>query len=130
MGVDLTLLPVDWVTKEGDFVCLRSFDLDRNCVIDKFSNIKRYPISGRVYWPIEPMPAEVQKLMPTDDPITGGPLQGAMFGWATEQDLRYVYAKDIRQAFENLREGNDYERAAIAYISNLFDRTEVILYWW
>jgi hypothetical protein len=135
VGVDLTLLPALHETDTGDLVCPIAFDLDLRAVIDPFLGIERHRPAGRVFWPIEKIPDGEVSLWESwrDAPYVGGLLQYSMFGWATE-DLRYVLAGDIRTAFAGLAdvlsEVNDFERAAIAYVSALEPQTKVVLYSW
>ena len=129
MGVDLTLLPVSYVTNEGDLICLHAFDLDLNAVIAPFWDMKRGRHHGKIFWPIE---KESQDVAPWGAYI-GGLLQNSRFGWATTEPS-FVLAGEVRQAFAALghvlAEANDFERAAIAYISALEPSTKVFVVSW
>jgi hypothetical protein len=133
VGVDLALLPVDEVTSDGDFICNLWFYLDLNCLIDPFVSLPRYPVSGKVFWPIEPVPQRMLEQLPQNTPFMRFMGEPVVFASATEPDLKFVYVEDIRRAFEDsavdISEANDFERAAIAYVLNLDDRKQVVLYW-
>ena len=129
MGVDLTLLPVAYETDEGDLICLHAFDLDLNAVIAPFWDMKRGRHHGKVFWPIE---QQAEEAAPWGAYI-GGPLQNSRFGWATTEPS-FVLAGEVRQVFaalgDVLAEANDFERAAIAYISALEPSTKVFAVSW
>lgn len=131
MGVDLILLPVDTEEADGTLICSRWFYLDMRCVVDRFLDIERYPVVGKVYWPIESIPAPLGALLPPNLPWPNG--HPIMFGMATVSPITYVLAKDVRQSFvsnpQALDDVNDFEIAAIAYVSSLYDTTKVLLYW-
>lgn len=131
MGVDLMLLPVDTEKEDGTLICSRWFILDLSFVIARIHDIEKQPVVGRVYWPIEPIPTAVLSLLPAGIPWPDG--QPLMFGLATQNPIFYVLAKDVRKVFEvdpiPADEINDFEKAAIAYISSLFDTTKILLHW-
>jgi len=134
MGVDLTLLPVDRVTQAGDWLCTHAFDLDLNRVIWPLLELRKQPVPGRVWWPIEDMSDAMRALVPEPWPHIGGPLQGAMFGVASEKGLQYALAKEIGAAILeaelDVASINWFERAALAYIAALPGDTKVVFYVW
>jgi hypothetical protein len=133
MGVDLTLLPVEEETADGSLICNLWFYLDLSLIIAPFVSMQRTAVSGNVFWPIERVPQFVIETLPQDAPLMTFLGEFVMFAIATKPDLEFVYAEDVRRAFENnvvdMDEVNDFERAAIAYISNLDGRKKIVLYW-
>jgi hypothetical protein len=131
MGVDLTLLPVSHVTDEGDMICLHAFDLDLSDVIAPFWEMKRGRHHGRIFWPIEKASDDAAPWSAA--PYIGGQLQNSRFGWATES-ASFVLAGDVQQTFaalvDLLADANDFERAAIAYVSALEPSTKVFVVSW
>jgi hypothetical protein len=133
MGVDLLLAPVEYVTAEGEWICLNVFTFDLNEIVSPFVQLRRLPVSTPVFWTISAMPADLVDRLPPR-PYLGGPWQDAVFGRATETDLRYVLAEDVRAVVAGLDIGLDEinvtERAALAYICALPDAWEVIIATW
>lgn len=133
MGIDLTLLPVDEVTQDGDFKCNIWFYLDLNSLVALFNSMPRSAVCGNVFWPIERVPDSLRANLPPDTPFMDFLGEPVMFANATVPDLKFVYAGDVRRALENavldLTDVNDFERAAIAYILNLDDQKQIVLFW-
>ena len=131
MGVDLTLLPVSYETNEGVLICLHAFQLELSSVKDPFLTMQRQWHHGKLFWPVEEAGDDVVPWGAA--PYIGTPLQNSRFGWATKEQP-FVLASDIQKTFaalsDVLEEVNDFERAAIAYVSALFPSTKVFVVSW
>lgn len=135
MGVDLTLLPVQFETDTGDLVCVHAFDLHLNSMVMPFWDMPSQVAVGLVSWPFEKMDAAMRSHRAPDLPIVGGPRQDAVFGEAIEDERpRDVLAGVVADVFaplaELLADANDVERAAIAYVSALDRHTKIVLRAW
>jgi hypothetical protein len=128
LGVDLTLLPVSYETDEGGLICLHAFNLELRSVKAPFLGMKREWHHGKIFWPIEQ--ASEGAVPWRAAPYIGGFLQGSRFGWAPEEQ-QFVLASEVQQTFSALAdvlvEANDFERAAVAYISALEPSTKVFV---
>jgi hypothetical protein len=128
LGVDLTLLPVSYETNEGDLICLHAFQLELSRVKTPFMEMTRQWHHGKIFWPIESASDDVIPWCAA--PYIGGSLQNSRFGWATNEQP-FVIASEVQKAFaalaDVLAEVNDFERAAIAYISALEPSTKVFV---
>lgn len=127
LSVDLTLLPVAY-ENDSELICLHAFQLQLSFVKDPFLDMKRQWHHGKIFWPIEE--ASDQVVPWSAAPYIGGALQNSRFGWATKEQP-FVLASEVQKAFatlaEVLAEANDFERAAIAYISALEPSTKVFV---
>src|SRR4051812_26452592 len=101
MGVDLALLPVEEETLDGDLICNLWFYLDLNEIIAQFWSMPRTLVDGNVFWPIERVPESMLAELPPDTPFMTFAGESVMFGKATEPGLQFVYAEDIRRAFDH-----------------------------
>ena len=130
MGVDLLFAPVDYVTEEGEWICLNVFTLDLNMIVSPFIPVRKRPVTAPVFWPISAVPDDLLDRLPPC-PYRGGPWHDMVFGRATETNLRYMLAEDIRAVVAGLDFGLDKinvtERAALAYLCALPDGWEVIV---
>ena len=133
MGVDLLLAPVDYVTEEGEWICLNVFTLDLNMIVRPFFDVPWQPVSAAVFWTLSAMPDDLLDRLPPR-PYLGGPWQDTVFGRATETNLHYVLAEDVRAVVAGLHFGLDeireVERAALAYLCALPDGWQVIVAIW
>lgn len=128
MGVDLTLLPVSYETDEGVLICLHAFDLELSSAKAPFLGMKRQWHHGKIFWPVE---QASEGAVPWGvAPYIGGSLQNSRFGWAAEEQP-FVLASEVQKTFSALAavlaEANDFERAAVAYISALEPSTKVFV---
>ncbi len=139
MGVDLTLLPVQYENDVGDLICTVAMDLDMSRSIGPFFELTKNPILNRVIAPLATLPERIIPLLTEDEGYYfGGPWYESFFGIVNEDGygnrLQYVLAKDARKAFEDAPEAlsklPDFEIAAIRYISALKDSRKIVLYWW